>query len=291
MSAGGLDQPARPRARSSNARAALAEVAAHEDGVAKNSTVDRALRVLEAFLVDQPDLSLADLSKLLGLDKSVIHRILGTFVRRGFLQQDPLTKRYRVGVRTWEIGQRYVASSPLAELAADVLAGTLQQRPYTTGYFATLDGDNVVILTTVRGPGPVNIYIDPGTRMPAARTATGRAMLAHLPEAQLRRLLPRLQAQLQGNGKPGSAQELLDELDTTRGRGHAENRGQYFPGIGTVACCIRDASGAPVAALSVDFPLAPESGPLFDELPRVLQDAVGGLERSIGAAQGALGGR
>lgn len=259
--------------------------------MAKNSTVDRALRVLEAFVVDQPDLSLADLSRLLGLDKSVIHRILGTFVRRAFLQQDPLTKRYRVGVRTWEIGQRYVASSPLAELAAEALAGALQHRPYTTGYFATLDGDQVVIISTVRGPGPVNIYIDPGTRMPAARTATGRAMLAHLPEAQVRRLLPRLQAQLQGDGRRGSAQELLDELVRTRRRGHAENRGQYFPGIGTVARCIRDASGAPVAALSVDFPLAPESGPVWDELPRVLQDAVEGLERRIGAPPEALGGR
>jgi DNA-binding IclR family transcriptional regulator len=254
------------------------------DGAAKNSTVDRALQVLEAFLVDEETLALADLTRVLPLDASVIHRILATLVRRQFLKQDPATKRYGVGLRTWEIGQRYLASSPLAELAQEAVDQVVRRHPYTTGYVATLDGDQMVILATVRGPGPVNIMIDPGARMPAALTATGRAMLAHLPADRLQRLRARLAAQREG--RPGSRQpaDLTADLRQIRERGYVVNRGEYFPGIGTVALSIRGADGGPMLAISVDFPIAIETEQLFEDLPGQLREAINVLGRVVPAS-------
>lgn len=255
-----------------------------EGGAAKNSTVDRALQVLEAFLADEESLALADLTRVLPLDASVIHRILATLVRRQFLKQDPASKRYGVGLRTWEIGQRYLASSPLAELAEEAVDGVVRRHPYTTGYVATLDGDQMVILATVRGPGPVNIMIDPGTRMPAALTATGRAMLAYLPADRLQRLRARLAAQREG--RPGSRrpQDLASDLRQIRERGFVVNRGEYFPGIGTVALSIRGAGGGPMLAISVDFPIAIETEHLFENLPDQLKAAVSVLGRVVPAS-------
>ncbi|MCL2781848.1 MAG: helix-turn-helix domain-containing protein, partial [Actinomycetia bacterium] len=87
------------------------------DPGARNSTVDRALRVLEAFLVDEPQLGVVELSRQLDLDKSVIHRILATLVRRRFIEQDPVSRRYQIGLRVWELGQRYRAGHQLRDLA------------------------------------------------------------------------------------------------------------------------------------------------------------------------------
>lgn len=256
-----------------------------ENGEAKNSTVDRALQVLEAFLTDEGPLALADLSKVLDLDKSVIHRILATLVRRRFLEQDPASKRYMVGLRMWEIGQRYLSASPLEELAQEAVDAVVRRHPYATGYVATLDGDQMVIISTVRGPGPVNIVIDPGSRMPAALTATGRVMLAHLAEDRLRRLLPRLEAQRRARPGGRRAEDLVADLEEIRARGWADNRGEYFPGIGTVALAVASAEGGPTAAISVDFPIAMETEHLWDELPHQLRDAVGELGRLVPAPQ------
>lgn len=254
-----------------------------EEGEAKNTAVDRALQVLEAFLVDRERMSLAELSRVLNLDKSVIHRILATLVRRRFLEQDPDSKRYDVGLRMWEIGQRYMAASPLEELAQEALASVVSRHSYATGYVATLDGDQVVVVSTVRGRGPVNIYIDPGTRMPAALTATGRVLLAYLPVDRLRRIIPRLSAQRRG--RPGSrpVESLDEELKEILERGYAENRGEYFPGIGTVALCVRNADTGPMAAIAVDFPIAIETENLFDDLPGQLREAVTNLGRLVPA--------
>lgn len=255
------------------------------EGEAKNTTVDRALLVLEAFMAgDEEDLSLADLSRVLNLDKSVIHRILATLVRRRFLEQDAETKRYSVGLRMWEIGQRYLSLSPLEDLAHEAIASVVRRHHYATGYVAALDGDQMVILSTVRGAGPVNIHIDPGTRLPAALTATGRVILANLPPDRLKRLHRRLVSQRrEGVGEP-RVLDLDEELEQIRRRGYAENRGEYFPGIGTVALCVHSAEGGPIAAISVDFPIAVETERLWEDLPGELRDAVSQLGRVVPAA-------
>lgn len=252
-----------------------------DNSKAKNVTVDRALRVLEAFLPKHGDLTLADLSKALKLDKSVIHRILATLVRRRFLEQDPVTKGYRVGLRMWEIGQHYVTGSPLEERAGEAIAEVVSSHPYATGYFATLDRDQTVVIRTVRGPGPINIHIDPGTRLPAGVTATGKALLAQLPPDELDELRETLNRQRVDRPRAAAKTSLDEDLKLIAKQGYAVNRGEFFPGIGTVAMAIQDASGRPVAALSVDFPITSETQSLWSELPKELREAVDELEALV----------
>lgn len=249
-------------------------------GEPKNTTVDRALRVLEAFVGRDGDLTLADLSAELNLDKSVIHRILATLVRRRFIEQDPVSKGYRVGLRMWEIGQRYVTRSPLEDRAVRALEKVVEAHPYATGYFSTLDMTHTVVLRTVRGPGPINIHIDPGSRLPAASTATGRCMLACLTEEEILELLPDLEQQL-ADSEGEKRFDLREELEIVARQGYSVNRGGYFPGIGTVAIPIRHADGSPAAALSVDFLITSDTGSLWDDLPKELNEAVEGLEALV----------
>ena len=143
---------------------------------AQNSTVDRALRVLQVFLDKGNDLGVLEIAATLDLDKSVVHRILATLVRRRFLEQDHATRKYRVGLRVWELGRLYVSGVQLEELAMERLTTLMGGLSYTTGALSILDGAEVVVLTCVRGPGPFNITLEPGLRLPAALTATGRAM-------------------------------------------------------------------------------------------------------------------
>lgn len=249
----------------------------------KNSTVDRGLRVLEAFLTEERDLGVLEISRQVGLDKSVIHRILTTLVRRRFLEQDPISRRYRVGLRTWELGQRYIAGRELEELATAALTKALHDHPYTTGSLSILDEAEVVVLVALRSSGPVSVYVDPGTRLPAAQTASGRAILAYTtPDEVARAARP---DRLRAAHAPFTAADLARDLEEIRTNGYAVNRGGYFPGIATVARCIRDASSPPLGALSIYFPIAPETVGLFDILPDVLREAVDEVVRGLRIGQ------
>jgi IclR family KDG regulon transcriptional repressor len=255
-----------------------------EDGEARNSTVDRALRVLEAFLDADSELGVLELSRQLDLDKSVIHRILVTLVRRRFLEQDPVSRRYRIGLRVWELGQRYLPGHDLEELANRELTRIVSRHAYATAYLAVLDGADVVVVTTLRGPGPINVHIDPGTRIAAELTATGRSLLAHLPDAQLTRLVTKRRAAGLGGRTPLPLKDLVTQLETVRSDGVSVSRGEYVPGIGTVAVAIRGPLGVPLAALTIDFLIAPETESLWDVVPGELAASAQEIERVVNAA-------
>jgi DNA-binding IclR family transcriptional regulator len=251
------------------------------EGAAHNSTVDRALRVLEAFVREEGELGVLELSRQLDLDKSVIHRILTTLVRRRFLEQDPVSRRYRVGLRAWELGRRYLTENQLEQLAVRELTRVVEAHPYATAYLGGLDGADIVVLNTIRGPGPVTVYIDPGTRMPAELTATGRMLLACLPEVQMYRLVNKRRQVGLGGRKPWNLDDLGTELAAVRESGYSTSRGEYATGIGTVAVAVLSASGGPIASLSIDFLIAPETQALWDELPEELLRCSEEIERIV----------
>lgn len=248
---------------------------------AQNSTVDRALLVLQVFLAKGNDLGGLEIAATLELDKSVVHRILATLVRRRFLEQDHITRKYRVGLRVWELGRLYVSSAQLEELAMERLTALLADLPYTAGALGVLDGAQIVVLTCVRGAGPFNITLEPGVRLPAALTATGRAMLAYLPGEELESLSADLLAEQRQHSSIPSLGDLHKELARIRKQGFATNRGEYFPGVGTVAACIRDRAGGPLLGVSVEFPAVPETGALWGTLPDRLASLARALEESL----------
>ncbi len=251
---------------------------------ARNSTVDRALRVLEAFLSDDEALGVLELSRQLDLDKSVIHRILSTLVARRFLEQDPSTRRYRVGLRVWELGQRYMSGQLLKDLAEKELTRMIATHPYATGYLAQLDGGDVVVVSTVRGPGPINVYIDPGSRLVGEVTTTGRVLLAQLAPVEAERIVSRRRLRGTADRPVGDLEHLARDLADIRERGFASSVGRYTPGVGTVAHAIVASTGEPLMSLSVDFLVGPETEDLFEVLPGELAECVREIERVIHAA-------
>jgi DNA-binding IclR family transcriptional regulator len=246
--------------------------------------VDRALRVLEAFLGEDTQIGVLELSRQLGLDKSVIHRILSTLVARRFLEQDPVSRRYRVGLRIWELGQRYLSGQLLKDVAEKELTRMISDHPFATAYLAQLDGGDVVVVSTIRGPGPINLYMDPGSRIIAEQTTTGRTLLAFLPPVKADQVVGR-RRQAGGSARPfGPLDELKAELATIRERGYAESRGRYNPGVNTVAVALCDRDGSPILSLSVDYLTSPETEGLSRILPGQLQDCARRIERVIQAA-------
>ncbi|MCL1898324.1 MAG: IclR family transcriptional regulator [Micrococcales bacterium] len=251
----------------------------------RNLTVDRALRVLEAFLGSETQLGVVELSRQLDLDKSVIHRILTTLAGRRFIEQDPLTRRYQIGLRVWELGQRYRTSHQLRNLAEAELTAITRKHPYTTGYLSTLDTADVVVVTTVRGPGPINLYSDPSTHLIAELTTTGRVLLAWLPQAQLATLVDPNRHGGPAEMPAVSMTDLAAALAAIRERGYGTNQGGPYapPGTGTVAVAIRAPQGQAMAALTVDFLIGPETEKLWSKLPGELTASAARIEHVINA--------
>jgi len=114
----------------------------------------------------------------------------------------------------------------------------------------------VVYLIEERATGRDRLVTDVGVRLPAHLTATGRAILASLPPAQVRALYPGRDSFVQRTGLgPGSLTELRAVLAATRRRGYAEEDSEVTQGFSSVAVGLRSPSNHAAVALTWRAPL------------------------------------
>jgi DNA-binding IclR family transcriptional regulator len=226
-------------------------------------SVERALEVLEALAAEGTPLRLADIQRRTGLQKTIASRLLRTLESAGFVEHESSTGGFQIGVRAFEVGQAYPRGASLILRIRPHMQRLIEGSPHTA-YLATLDGFEIVYLATVEGAGPLRVHVAPGRRNPAYATAAGKALLADLPDDEILEQAERFGLRQLTPSTITNPGRLVRHLRAARKRGYTLNVEEAYPGIGSIAAAIRDASGTAIAAISLAYAtsLLPE-----DELP------------------------
>jgi DNA-binding IclR family transcriptional regulator len=218
----------------------------------------RALRVLR-FLATQPDpVPLDRIARAVGLPRSTAYHLVNAMIEEGFVAHLADERRYGLGVAAFEVGSGYARQAPLQRIARRPLVA-LVDRTGQSAHLAVLHGHDVLYVLEERAPGRPPLVTDVGVRLPAQLTASGRAMLAALPQAQVRALFPDKSAFVQRHGHgPSSLSGLRSLLVETRQRGHGAENGEVTPGFASVAAAVLDHNALPVASVAVTWPTSDE---------------------------------
>jgi len=247
-----------------------------------NQSLARGLVILESFSDEAAELGVRELSRLLGLDKSVVHRLARTLAGRGFLEQNPETLRYRIGPRVFQVGQQYAPAARLTGAAQPVLRSLARQHQLNT-YLGVLQQGAVLYLLALQSSGPIAIRATPGSRARLHSTALGKVLLAAESDEGAARLLgPDPLTRL----TPGTLVEpsaVLAQLPEVRRLGYAISDEENLPGVFAVGAPVRDRSGHVTAAISGASPrwLTPDAR--VPELARTVLEAAAGISRDLGA--------
>lgn len=140
----------------------------------------KGLKVLEAFDEEHQELSLGDLVRQTGLDKSATQRLANTLHVTGYLQKDEVTKRFRPSLKYLELAFAYLYSDPVVQLAMPKLI-ELSGRIGETVNMAELSGGDIVYVSRIPCQRTNFAASQVGRRVPALNTSSGRAMLSVLP--------------------------------------------------------------------------------------------------------------
>jgi DNA-binding IclR family transcriptional regulator len=151
-----------------------------------------------------------------------------------------------------------------------------------SAHLAVLHGREVLYVVEQRAPGRPPLVTDVGVRLPAQLTASGRAMLAGLPAAQVKALFPDATAFVDRHGAgPRRLSELRRLLADVRRAGHAGEDGEVTPGFASVATAVHDHAGRPAASVAITFPAADVDEATRTELARRVGRAAAELTRRI----------
>lgn len=213
----------------------------------------RGLDVLRCFDRDHPTLSLGEVARLLGWRRTEPFRFLHTLESIGYLQRDPVTKRYRLTTKVLEIGFAALANLPLPDLAQPYLE-RLRDRTNGSAHVGILDGEAVVYVGRAASRAIMGSTIHVGSRLPAHATAIGKTLLASQSDDWIRDWLERNELVRYTATTLADVHALLEEIANIRARGYAVSNAEFEIGISSVAAPILDAAGAAVAAVNVSAP-------------------------------------
>jgi DNA-binding IclR family transcriptional regulator len=232
-------------------------------------TADRALQVLLAFR-DRPEWGVTELSKVLGLDKSVTQRLLATLAGRGFVLSDPESRRYRLGPAVGVLAKVAERGGAL-EAAARPLLAELARRSGESAILNVPHGSSYRCAAAVDAGGPVRYSTTVGETIPAHGGAAGHAIFAFYPEDDVRRLLSESPLERFTEHTPPDLDALTGLYAQVRDKGVAISHGEYDANVTSVAApCF--ALGAIVGSIVVIGP-ADRMASKLDQAVDLVRDA------------------
>jgi DNA-binding IclR family transcriptional regulator len=216
------------------------------DGNAVRS-VDRAASLLIALGESDGEAGVTELARRLGLHKSTASRLLATLQKRGLVQQDDDSGKYRLGLAVVRLGGHAEKTLDLRSIAMPELEGVARAVRETTT-LGVLEGDSVVTIAWSDASGMGHDRT--GRNLPLHATAPGKVLLSNRPEREVIRL-SKIGFTPFTSHTIVRVDLLLEELARVRKRGFATAFGEHEPTVNAVAVPVFDQRASVVAALEV----------------------------------------
>jgi DNA-binding IclR family transcriptional regulator len=250
------------------------------DGNAVRS-VDRAAALLLALGDSQGEAGVTELARRLGLHKSTASRLLATLQRRGLVEQDEESGKYRLGLVVIRLAERAERTLDLRGIAMPELERLARLTHETTG-LGILDGDTLMTVAQADGPNLIAVGDWTGRATPLHCVAPGKVILAALAEREVLRIVRRGLASYTDRTIT-ELEPLLEELARIRRRGYATGLGEFELGLNAVSAPVHDARGNVVAAVDI-------WGPAFRLTPRRIPELAAQAREAAAAISVRLGG-
>lgn len=238
------------------------------------SALARAVRILESFTPDEPELSVTEIARRSGLHLATASRIVGQLVAAGLLSRG-LDREVRVGIRMWELGSRAAPTRTLRDAAMPYLED-LHAVVGHHAQLAVLDGDEVIFLERLSARDAVVNYSRVAGRLPLHISSSGIVLMAYGPAELLDRLLAR-PLERRTPETITTPDRLRATLEQVRRQGYALLAGHVHPAATGIAVPVRNGLGEVVAALSV---IVPNDSRAVSAVPALLA-AARGIGRSL----------
>src|SRR5262245_31735486 len=221
---------------------------------ARHRATDRVIDILELAAASREGLALKDLSRRVETPKSSLLPLLRTLTARGYLDQGA-GGEYRLGPRAAALGTRARAARDLAQIARPAMEA-LMRRTGGTVFLATLtaDGTGITYVDKVESEHIIRYSSGVGDRRPLHATASGKAILAFLPEARRAELLASMDLVRYTERTIATLPALRASLEEVRREGVCVNVEEIVPGACGIAAPILDGEGGVVAACAIGGP-------------------------------------
>jgi DNA-binding IclR family transcriptional regulator len=215
--------------------------------------LERGLQLLLAFGEQHRDLTFAELHRLVDMPKATAYRVVQTLEYMGFLERNPRTNTFSLGMNVLRLGFEYIASLDVAQVGQPVIE-QLRDNSQCSSHLAIRDGRDIIYIARVSAAGSRINHVSIGTRLPVHCTSLGRMLLTDVSRAEFEQIFP--SEQLPGNtlGQPHDREALWQMVQQDKARGYVIGESYFREGISSIVYPIFDRSGRIAAVVSILVP-------------------------------------
>ncbi|WP_231495780.1 IclR family transcriptional regulator [Paucisalibacillus sp. EB02] len=217
-------------------------------------SVDRALEIIEKLKDNPNGIGVTDLSVMLGVSKSTVHRLLMSLSQGNYVKKDSVTERYQLGLKFLELGDIVSENLDVRKLASPLLK-ELSTKTSETVHLVVMEYNEVVYIDKVESPETIRMYSRVGKRASMHCTGVGKVFLAHLPEWDVERIIKEKPMVKFTENTLITKEDLFIELRRIKSKGYAIDNEEHEVGVKCIAAPIIDYKGNIIAAVSVSAPI------------------------------------
>ncbi len=213
-------------------------------------SVERALRIIDLFDEQTPELKITSISKKMELNKSTVHSLLKTLQKYHYIEQNPENGKYKLGMKLAERGNFVISTIDIRKEAKKYIIDLSNKTGQTT-HLGVLNGREGVYIDKVEGEKAVILYSRIGRGIPLHATAVGKVLLAYQKTEDIHRLLEGYQYTKQTPNTIMEESELQTELEKVRKQGYAMDDQENEQDVRCIAVPILNHKNQVLAAISI----------------------------------------
>ena len=244
-------------------------------------SADRVCLILELVASSQSGLKHSEISKALKIPSSSLSALLASLVCRQYLSVDPVNKLYSLDAQILALAERYLAKLDIAEISRPVV----RELSTTTGESAAVGirtGQDVMIVCREDSSQIIRRTIQIGGRFPLYATASGKVILANLPDYEVEKYFSEVKLSAVTQRTIVDLPSLRDELEKTRKLGYAYNRGESAEELVACAAPVFGMDGKVCAAVSISLPISRLTREIETSLEHIIKEASDRLSHKLG---------
>ncbi|MDR2869710.1 MAG: IclR family transcriptional regulator [Deferribacteraceae bacterium] len=246
-------------------------------------SVYHALQLFEVFrMAEKEEFGVTELSNALGLHKNNVFRLLATLSSCGYIEQNPQTENYRLGIGIFNLGQKFIHKLGILKLARPFMK-KITTEVGESAYIGILREGAAIYLGMSDTTLPVRIASRVGKDVPAYTTAIGKIQLAYADDEEIDKIYPEAKLKKFTPNTIVTLAELKRQLKEAAANDYSIDNEEFEYGVRCLAVPIKDYLGAPVAALSVSGPVGRMSDErMINEILPVVQKYSREISKRLG---------
>lgn len=243
--------------------------------------VQRVVAILGSFSIEKPELGISEIAAVVGLTPSSVYRVVASLERGGFLEQNPVTGKYCLGLEIFSLGAIVLEQMGLGRTSYPFLE-ELSRVSRETVNLGVLRHGQVMYVQKIESPELLRAGLTVGSRVPVHCTSIGKVLLAYLPERELDEIVRQRGLDQHGPNCITSMAQLKPHLVKVREQGYSIDDEELEADMRCIGAPIWDHMGVVVAGIAIAGPARRMTYERLEELRLAVLQAAEGISRRLG---------